>query len=87
MRAITDIPAKTANPIGRTERCRPGSMNVAAEDEDAAAADGVVFPVPPGCDAAPPALSGAAVGVGITVGTALDWTEVNPLILAGGLPG
>jgi hypothetical protein len=72
MRAITDIPANTANPIGSTERCRPGSMNVAAEDEDAAAADGV----DPGCVAAPPALSGAALW--ITVGSALDWMVAKP---------
>lgn len=83
MRAITDIPANTANPMGRTERCRPGSMNVAAEDEDAAAADGVDFPAPPGCVAAPPALSGAAVGVAMMVGSALDSMVVKPLILAG----
>jgi hypothetical protein len=87
MRAITDIPANTANPMGRTERCLPGSMNVAAEDDDAAAADGVdPTPVPDCAAAPPPALSGAAEGVAIIVGSALDWMVVKPLILAGGPP-
>jgi hypothetical protein len=49
MSAITDIPAKTARPMGNTESFFPGSVNVVCDEEDgdaaAAAADGIaLFP-------------------------------------------
>jgi len=40
MRAITDMPANTAKPMGRTDSFLPGSMNAAAEVEDAEGAGG-----------------------------------------------
>jgi hypothetical protein len=62
MRAITDIPANTAKPMGRTDNFLPGSINAAEDVEDAIAADGDT----------PPALSAAAEAIGETVGTAVD---------------
>ena len=43
MSAITEIPAKTASPMGRTESFFPGSVNVDCDDEegDSAAAAAV----------------------------------------------
>ena len=49
MSAITEMPAKTASPIGRTESFFPGSVNVDCDDEegDSAAAAAVgTAPVP-----------------------------------------
>jgi hypothetical protein len=77
MSAITDMPANTARPIGSTDKCRPGSMNVAADVEDAAAADGDSSAAAVG-SAAPSALSAASVGELMTVGTAEDWIVLKP---------
>lgn len=38
MRAITEIPAKTANPMGKTESVVPGSLNGGGLDDAAESA-------------------------------------------------
>jgi hypothetical protein len=85
MRAMTDIPANTASPIGRTDRCLPGSTKAAAEVDDAAG-DDVAWKAAAVWAGTPlPALLGAG-GVGMTVGTADDGTVEMPCITATDVP-
>jgi len=85
MRAITEIPAKTARPIGRTESCFPGIWNAGVLDVAESAwevPDGTTDEDDPdGFDGFPPwALPGVGAGPALLeVADADDESEAEPL--------
>ena len=82
MRAITEIPANTPRPIGRTESFFPGIANPAWEDSvAAAAAAAAAAPSPPDVTALGEDVGGRlpdGVGVPVGVGTDDDGTVETP---------
>jgi len=90
MRAITEIPANTPRPIGRTESFFPGIANPAWEDSvAAAAAAAAAAPSPPDVTALGEDVGGRlpdGVGVPVGVGTDDDGTVETPFTDTAGFP-
>lgn len=82
MSAITEIPAKTARPMGRTESCLPGSVNAGELDDAESAAE-----VPEGAAEESEEVEGEGVGFGLPpaalAGTADGPSEVDDAAAVG----
>jgi len=87
IRAITEIPANTPRPMGRTDRCFPGTLKEESEDAVAsAAADaGVAAALEPPPEIAPPALAEDAAG-GVEEGGAGEDVVVDDGVPEAGMP-